>query len=228
MHSSLMPVQRAGLGEQVVRNLREAIVQGDLAVGTHLVEDAMAAQFGVSRGPVRDALRELEAEGLVRTRRRGAFVVGIDSDDIDELYSLRGAVESLAARLAMGREEVDWQASERLVERMHEMAAAGNAEVFAEADIAFHSLIYENSGHRRLLDVWRQYEAILACLLRRTVLLDIDLVESAGKHETLLNLLKSDSPDQMLAELADHLEGSRRRMLRAHRSSGTEEPIDLP
>lgn len=228
MHSSLMPVQRAGLGEQVVRHLREAIVQGDLAVGTHLVEDALAGQFGVSRGPVRDALRQLEGEGLVRTRRRGAFVVGIDSDDIDELYSLRGAVESLAARLAMGRPEVDWQASERLVQQMHDKAAAGAAEAFAEADIAFHSLIYENSGHRRLLDVWRQYEAILASLLRRTVLLSIDLAESAAKHEILLNLLTSGSPDEMLTELTDHLEGSRRRMLHAYHSSRTDENSALP
>src|SRR5437764_11130394 len=92
------PVHKAALGTQLVEQLRALVLSDELVPGTHLVEGRLAEDFGVSRGPVRDALRQLEVEGLVETRKRGVFVRGLSDDDLRELYSLRGALEGLAIR----------------------------------------------------------------------------------------------------------------------------------
>ena len=74
-----------GLGEKVAEALRSLIITGQLAPGERLVEGVLAEQFGVSRGPVREALTELVSEGLIESSRRGAFVIGMTEVDIREL-----------------------------------------------------------------------------------------------------------------------------------------------
>jgi transcriptional regulator of heat shock response len=96
------PVHRPPRGEQLLDQVRALIVRGELEPGTHLVEGWMAERFGVSRGPVRDALRQLELEGLVDTRRRGVFVRGASTllarlDELDPA-SLAAVVEIFERR----------------------------------------------------------------------------------------------------------------------------------
>lgn len=220
MAAIYVPVQRKAFGEQVTEYLRDAIVQGELPIGMRLVEEHLANQFGVSRGPIRDALRRLEQESLVESRGTGSYVVGITEADIDELYSLRQAVESLAADLAMDRTtEEGWAQMALLVRTLEEAADAQDHAGFAAADIQFHSRIYTLSGHRRLADVWQQYAPILTTLLRTTVFKDADLHESAAKHRLLLELMTAGDKPAVAAELKVHLEGSHQRMLKSHRSS---------
>jgi GntR family transcriptional regulator of gluconate operon len=83
---SSMPIRSVALGEQLAALLRARVVRGELEPGTHLVEDAVAADHGVSRGPVRDAFRMLLAEGLLESRRRGFFVKAFTQRDVAELY----------------------------------------------------------------------------------------------------------------------------------------------
>jgi GntR family transcriptional regulator of gluconate operon len=212
------PVRRKAYGEQITEQLREAIVRGELPVGQRLVEEQLAAQFGVSRGPIRDALRRLEVESLVESRGSGTYVIGISETDIDELYSLRQAVENLAASLAMDRcGEDDWREMATVVEALHEAADRGDRESFASADVAFHSAIYALSGHRRLADVWSQYAPMLTTLLRTTVLVRTDLHESADKHALLLRLMTSGDHAAVAEELRGHLEQSHASMLAAHK-----------
>ncbi|MGH3658810.1 MAG: GntR family transcriptional regulator, partial [Micromonosporaceae bacterium] len=146
------------LGDEIARRLRFLVVTGRLAPGTHLVEDRLAKDFDVSRGPIRDALRLLTAEGLLESRRRGTYVTGFTADDIQELYSLREAMESLALTLAMGRSEAaSWAALDEPVRAMRQAADAADTEAFAAADLDFHSRFYHLSGHRRLISVWEHY-----------------------------------------------------------------------
>lgn len=211
-------VRRQAYGEQITEHLRDAIVSGELPVGKRLVEEHLAAQFGVSRGPIRDALRRLEVESLVESRSGGTYVVGIADADIDELYSLRQAIEGLAAELAMERnQDADWAEMAVLVDALEKAAAARDNEAFAALDTKYHSLIYAHSGHRRLADIWDQYAPILTTLIRSTLDVDADLHESAVKHRRLFELMKSGDHPAVAAELHDHLENSRRRMRDAHR-----------
>src|SRR5215213_9299233 len=93
----LRPADR--LSERTAGLLRERILSGEFAMGTRLVEARIARQLAMSRGPVREALKQLRAEGLVREEpRRGSFVADLTLNDIWEIYDLRAAIESRAAR----------------------------------------------------------------------------------------------------------------------------------
>lgn len=208
-------IQREALGSQVATALRDAIAAGELLRGERLIEVELAEQFGVSRGPIRDALRILQVEGLVESLPTGMMVAGIDHESIGELYSLRGAIEGLAVRLAVARRgDGNYQKIERHVELMERAAAADDPAGFAQADVAFHNEICVASGHRRLADVWQRYEPIMMTLLRLTISLDQDLASSAAKHRALLELIKAGETEAVETELAAHLEGSRARMVK--------------
>src|SRR5690606_5344575 len=99
-------------------------------------------KFGVSRGPIRDAFRILQVEGLIESQRPGMVVIGIDHDGINEIYSLRGAIEGLAMRLAMTRyDERKFSEIYRHVDSMQRAAEATDPAAFAQADVAFHNEI---------------------------------------------------------------------------------------
>lgn len=211
---SINVLQRESLGPRVASELRIAIAAGEFAPGERLIEADLAEQFGVSRGPVRDALQLLQAEGLVENQNPGMVVIGIDQESISELYSLRGAIEGLAVRLAVTRAEGGrFVEIEKQVELMQRAAQTDDPAQFSKADVAFHNEICLMSGHKRLADVWRRYEPIMMTLLRLTISLEQDLSDSAAKHRELLELIRAGNPDAAEAELANHLEGSRVRMV---------------
>ena len=214
--AALRPTRAPALGDQLAAMLRDQIVRRTLTTGTHLVEDALAAEYDVSRGPVRDALRQLESQGLVESRRRGYFVVGLTQEDIDDLYELREAIELVAVAKAMERITADQvNAGRAIVQEMTECADRSAAAEFADADMRFHALLYEMSGNRRLIDVWKSYEPVFASIIQLTVEEDVDLHPSARDHGHLIDLLEGNDPEALRTELRDHLSGARARMARA-------------
>lgn len=210
MQASLRAV---ALGEQLADILRLAIVTGEVEVGQRLVEDAVAARYGISRGPVRDALRILTAEGLLESRQRGYFAKSFTQKDIDELYDIREAAEQLACRLALsGAQPVEWGEAEAQVGLMSACADQGDERGYARADLAFHSQFYVLSGSARLLTLWNQFRPTFATLLDITNAQDADLHPSAEDHEELLGLAKNADIEGFSVRLGEHLAGSRRRM----------------
>ncbi|MFV0406368.1 MAG: GntR family transcriptional regulator [Propioniciclava sp.] len=185
-------IRQIALGDQVADALRRLIISGEVAPGTRLVEVALAEQFGVSRGPIREAFAKLEAEGLLTTGRRGAFVVGVSMGDIDELYSLREAIEQLAvAMIVESRDGADWSALEAAVATMAAAAENDDHQRFTRADIEFHVAVYELAGHRRLLDVWRSYQQTFAVVLDQSARRGLDLQNGAADHQQLLETFKT-------------------------------------
>lgn len=217
LSSMTQPVRPAALGEQLADLLRTRIVSGLLEPGTHLVEDGLAAEYDVSRGPVRDALRILQGEGLVDGKRRGLFVRPLSEDDIAELYEVREAIEQLACRLAIQRGG-DWTPAERELAGLFQAADTKDLHRFAVCDLAFHSYFYELSGNARLQAVWSQHRPTFAALLDVTNAQDKDLHPAAADHGTLLQLARERQYDAFAAELTSHLAGSRRRMVEAVRA----------
>lgn len=225
MANRLQPVKvvREALGTQVANHIRDAIVRGEMREGDRLVETELAESLNVSRGPVRDGFRVLEAEGLIAKQGQGYLVQSLDERDINELYSLRSALESLAMSMTMALEEMpDLVALRAVVDAMKKAADAGDSDEFARVDVIFHSMLCDLSGHRRLAAVWRQYEPITMALLRVTVLVDDDLHETTARHALLLDLIEGGDSAAVLTELADHLDGSRARMLEAWRATVAE------
>lgn len=210
---SSMPIRSVALGEQLAALLRARVVRGELEPGTHLVEDTVAADHGVSRGPVRDAFRMLLAEGLLESRRRGFFVKAFTQRDVAELYEVRAAAERLAGQLAIAQGgDADWGAAERNLERMRQCAEVRDEAAFAVADLAFHTEFYRAAGNSRLLALWQQYEPTFATLLEITNAQDADLAPSYHDHKLLLDLAKSGEVDRFMLVLDEHLDGSRRRL----------------
>ena len=127
--------------------LEEAILEGDLKPGERLRAEALAQRFGTSRTPIREALLQLEAQGLVDVEpNRGAVVRSFDRDDLFDLYQLRALLEPRAAALAAPR------ISEQDIEGLHALC---EAEDHMAANEAFHRIILEAAGSPRLLDAMR-------------------------------------------------------------------------
>lgn len=203
------------LGSQVADVLRQRIVRGEIAPGERITEEALAEEFQVSRGPVRDALTQLSFERLVRIQRpRGVFAVGLTHDDVDQLYSLRGALEQLAlSRAIRVDDDARWQVMAQSVQRMADAAASGDHAAFVVADLDFHSQIYALADHPRLEAAWRQYLPTFTALLDVTINHDADLHDSASDHVTLMNVMRGGTAAEAAEVLTAHLDGARDRML---------------
>lgn len=147
------------LGDEVRKRLHDAIVTGRLIPGTRLVEMRIASDLGVSRGPVREALRKLEDEGLVVTHpRRGSTVATFSRRDVREIYSFRAALEGLAARWVV--ENLTSEAERQLIDAYEAIQrAVDDPEELRVKDIEFHRLLIHLSGHRSLSDAWQRLDS---------------------------------------------------------------------
>lgn len=204
------------LGEHVVARLRRAIIAGDLPVGTHLVEAKLSARFNVSRGPIRDALRRLQLEGLVEPGGRGLVVRGLTLDDLEELYMVRELIESAAMRRCCEMDDADLSPAQRQLERMRAAYESGDRELFARADLEFHTAFYELAGYRRLSSIWAQQRPTFAEVLAVTNAQDGDLAPTLRDHELLLESTRSGDVDRTLELLHSHIRGSLGRMRAAY------------
>lgn len=214
MTSPIGLIQQVALGDQVADALRRLIISGEFPAGSRLVEIPLAEQFGVSRGPIREAFVRLESEGLLTTGRRGAFVVGMTDEGIDELYSLRETIEQFAVSLIIRRRgELDWSRLETAVAQMQEAAQANDHQAFSRVDIGFHSAIYELAGHRRLLDVWRSYEKTFEVVLEQSGRRGLDLLDGAANHAALLDQLQHASEAECREVVREHLANAHRRLI---------------
>jgi DNA-binding GntR family transcriptional regulator len=208
---SFVPEQmrRADLWELVALRLRRAIITGELAPAVHLNEPLLARRFGVSRMPVREALVQLEHEGLVRSEPgRGSFVVGMSTKDVQEFYEVRLMIEVQAGRLAAKQATIeDTSALEETVAAMRRASRLGQSELFFEADVTFHRQIVVASGHRRLGSVWETLSGIAYTLLCVTDLFGLshDVDEIIETHQVILDGLKAGDPDAVEVELRHHL-----------------------
>jgi DNA-binding GntR family transcriptional regulator len=155
LNVSLSPGHYLPLWEGVYQVVREAIVEGDLVPGQRLAEQQLAEELGVSRTPVREALRRLALEGfVVMVPRRGAYVAGMSLKDMNDVFELRMALEGLGAYLAAQRITPQEQTALREVLGQLEAATiADDKEQVISMDTRFHTLIYTASRNRRLIQI---------------------------------------------------------------------------
>ena len=143
------------LRDVVFNTLRKAILKGELKPGERLMEIALAERLGVSRTPVREAMRKLELEGLVvMIPRRGAQVANITEKDLNEVLEVRMALENLSIENAGNKMTEEQLAELKKAAKVFEATMEeGNLVKLAEADVAFHEVIYQSSDNRRLNQV---------------------------------------------------------------------------
>lgn len=147
------PARRRGLADEVADRIREAIFSGAYAPGSPLREVELSGALDVSRGPVREALRLLEREGLVHCAwHRGTLVTTLSPADVAELDSLRGALEELAVTQVIARASDEDIAGIEKTAGLMERAADEHEMV--RCDIAFHDAVFAAAGHQRLQEAW--------------------------------------------------------------------------
>jgi DNA-binding GntR family transcriptional regulator len=196
------------LWEQVRDRLREDVLSGELAPGTLLGEVSLARSFGVSRGPIREALGRLASEGLVTiTPRRGAVVTELTRDEFVEAYQVREALETLAIRLAVPRlEKSDLARLRELHEEMIEHAKRSEVNAFFEANAAFHGLFVSASGNQKLIEVYRLLMDQMGRYLARSLALRGSLEKSVAEHSGILEAVEAGDRDRATRLLAEHIE----------------------
>jgi len=193
---------RNPLSGQIADELRRDVITGRVANGEHLAEETLAGRFGVSRGPVREALRTLAAEGHVDSVRGRIYARALGPHDVRELYSLRTAMEALALRSAVGDESL-LDALQASVTVMAESASGDDVGRMADADLEFHSVLYRLADNSRLLDTWERYAPTFGVLLRLSNSPDPD--SAVEDHQRIIEFIRTRPVEDAVTELAAHI-----------------------
>ena len=181
------------LDVQAADVIREEILSGAFAPGERLLEIELSERLNLSRGTIRSALQQLTYEGLiVQFPYRGCAVSGLSSQDAWELYTLRSALEGLAARLAAGAMTPDKANSLNVaLQRLIEATQKGNWKDVADADFALHQMIIQLSGHNRLQQQYKIVEQQIRLYIASCNALISDQEAIAQQHESLVKAICS-------------------------------------
>jgi DNA-binding GntR family transcriptional regulator len=193
--------------DQVVEYLREAITMGRLADGDRLIEGTIARDLKTSRGPVREALRQLEHEGLVVSYPyRGAVVTGVSEEEIAQvLIPIRLTLERFSFTKALEQmQDGDFAELAKEIWTMEQAALEQDLFRSVEADMRFHELILERSGQPHTAQVWRSISPRIRAYFFRWGQ-TADLGRIAVEHGDLLRTLQSRDHDQVMAALERHI-----------------------
>jgi DNA-binding GntR family transcriptional regulator len=207
-NASLSPLSSpVPLTDKAYAAIRTAILSLQLEPGEPLVESALANQLGISKIPLREALHQLENEGLVtRIPYKGVYVSGLTSKDAAELAMIRGSLEGLAGRLAAPRlTKEDIERAERLLEEAEQALARGDKDLCVAKGKEFHDMIIAKSGNDQLGPLLENLDArfhrfrLLSNEIRgRTAL-------SLQEHKRILKALKRRDPDAVERAMREHL-----------------------
>lgn len=195
------------LWQRVYDHLRDEIIGDRLPPGTELSEVALSRELEVSRGPIREAIGRLAAEGLVTVRpRRGAEVRSITPEELIDSYQVREALEVLAVRLAVpGITDAELADLDELVDRMSEHAKHGAVGDFFIANVAFHELLCELSGNSKLLEVYRRLAGEIGRFQARTLALRGSLDGSVTEHRAILAAIRLRDADKAAELTSAHI-----------------------
>lgn len=209
--SKLSPIQLDNyrpLREIVFNVLRQAIIDGTLEPGERLMEVQLAEALGVSRTPVREALRQLELEGfIVMVPRKGAYVADLSTKDVADVLEIRGALEALAASLAAERiEEEELELLERLLVESKEAAKAKDLELMIKIDTRFHDILYQASRNKRLVQILSNLSEQIQRYRTTSLAYPGRLIHTLKEHRLLVDALAERNAD-LASELArEHIE----------------------
>jgi len=207
------PVQRDSTPALIAVQLREAIKDGRLAPGVQLSEAQLSAQFGVSRGPLREAMQRLVQEGLLRSERnRGLFVKVLDVHDIEDVYLARSAIERAAAILLARGAESDQSELRAACAEMARAARDGDMVSVSDADLRFHEVLVARAGSPRLI---RMHQTLIVetrmCMtaLQGTYRLPGDLVQ---EHLLILEAVEAGDEGLLLQRIEEHMQDALTRL----------------
>jgi DNA-binding GntR family transcriptional regulator len=201
------PIAYRTIAEQIAGALRQGIAEGKLRPGARLLEVQIAYEMGTSRAPLREALMQLEREGLVvRRPNRGTFVADLTEELVREVASLRGVLEGFAASLAVKRlSREDFDRLETILKEMLAVARRGDFPRMLEWDYQFHEYILRISGHRLLYETWVGMDKKIRVYLSATNLMYADMKAVVQGHLPILQALRRRDPQGAGRVMAEHM-----------------------
>ncbi|MNO34077.1 putative HTH-type transcriptional regulator YdfH [compost metagenome] len=221
MHYPVTWLQGASLGESIACELRLQIINEKIKPGEVLSENRIAADFGTSRSPVREALKSLSSEGLIRLERMGAIVVGLNIKDVEELYDVRYLIESFAQqRLAVNIQDALIQQLEQAIDKMKLAVKHNDYVEFAHQDFSFHEAIVTEANHTRILHLWNSIRYIVMTVILITTEKGFTLGEErmnwvADKHRTVVEALRSGDPGTIHKVVQEYFADSGETLIRS-------------
>jgi phosphonate utilization transcriptional regulator len=211
---ALKLLQSSSLSAVIQEEIMRMILAGELTAGEWLNEASLSQRFGVSRGPVREALRALLDSGLVRLEKnRGVFVRELSAEEADQIYEIRELLDELIGRKAAASATKEQIKNLRaLVTEMDRAAKAGQLNKYYAANLKFHDCLAEYSGSAKLLATYRRLINELHLFRLCGLAQEGALPKSNGEHVAVLKAIEAGDSDTAGWLLKSHVMASRRRM----------------
>ncbi len=202
-HGDALHFSRAGTSlmvDNIVDQLREAIIKGVIPPGSRLIEQELAEQFEVSRGPIRDALRKLELLGLITLRpHRGAVVNTLSAEDVLEVYLIRNALGVVAIRALIGAGQVTQETARRLTEleqRARRKTVRRQQSLMVESDLAFQAGVIEACGLPRVIERFTETTDEVKRFVTTSRITYTDVDRIVDDHAILLEAILANDADR--------------------------------
>jgi len=210
------PFSAPALYEQVAEQLRARIYAHELAPGAWIDEQSLADEFGISRTPLREALKVLAAEGLVVLKpRRGCYVAELSERDLDEIFPVLALLEGRAAEEATRRlASADFSRLKKLHADLERHATANDADKFFEANQAFHNALQALAGNRWLSQLIDDTRKFLKLTRRDSLRLEGRIEQSLAEHRALLAALEKRDAAAAGRTMHDHILSGRAALAR--------------
>lgn len=208
-------IAQTALYQQVAERLRNRIFAHELPPGTWIDEQALAESYGISRTPLREALKVLVSEGLVTLKpRRGCYVTEVTQEDLDQIFPIIALLEAQCASEAVKRMSADdLEALEAIHERLEQSAAMGDIENFFEANQDFHAAVQQISGNRWLVQVITDLRKVLKLNRHHSLFVEGRLAQSLIEHREILAALRGADPSLAESRMRTHLLAGRQALV---------------
>jgi GntR family transcriptional regulator, rspAB operon transcriptional repressor len=209
--------QGVTLTEEIANTIRNRILLGEYRIGEKLNETKISTELRVSRTPVREAIKQLETEGLIdNIPNRGSYALGFSVKDVEDIYSVRAVVEGLAVRWAA--EKISDEEAVRLrdaYELMEFYTIKKNSRKVMENNKKFHEILYYASRSRFLIQTLKSYQEYVQQSRKATVYCEENLVTILEEHQSILKAVEARNGKLAESEILRHLTNSRERYHKA-------------
>lgn len=202
-------LENQSLADQVVNTIRKLILDKTLKPGEKINQVKIAEDLNISRGPVREALKLLQNEGLIDYEiNKGTFVTTLSEQDAYEIFTMRALLESKGAQLAQLKfQQKDYDALQAIISKLEQALIEKDLESLARYDILFHNTIINASGHSRLIHMHQQLDTqVSAMFLTVDQLAPLKLNSVIEDHQGLIDILKNGSEIEIAEKFSEHYE----------------------
>lgn len=202
----------------IFEKIREDILNGRYEPGEKIVEAKLAEELGVSRTPVREALKQLELDGLVENiPNRGVIVKGISEQDIEDIYTIRMAIEGIAARWSVERmDDSELQGLKDIYELMEFYTFKKDVDKVFELNTRFHETLYKATKSRYLEHVLKDFQIFIKSTRNESLKSEGRMEQALAEHKLIMEALTNRDVDQAVKYIVNHVDNSRKNVRKIH------------